>query len=166
MVKQEKIGDRQIRAIKKAMRVLRANERIGRDLTSDLGPAILVLSRELLRLEHGYDQDKLTDQDVTDIATSAFEGGITYWCNSVTIVGKWPEGAKYASDTLVLGGKLKLHDFESERDVILTADKLRQGIILRAAKRGRSVKDWVEDHDAGEADCAVQLAVFGEVVYG
>ena len=49
----------------------------------------------------------VSEQDIDDILCTAFEGGITYWCDSVRVVGNYL--GKYASDQISRGGKLKFH---------------------------------------------------------
>lgn len=43
---------------------------------------------------------------------------------------------------------------------------LIRGIRAAAAYYGKDVRTFIEDHDAGDADSAVQFAIFGELVYG
>ena len=43
----------------------------------------------------------VSEQDIDDILCTAFEGGITYWCDSVRVVGNYL--GKYASDQISRG---------------------------------------------------------------
>lgn len=99
----------------------------------------------------------ITGQQIDDLMCSALEGGITYWCNRVTVVGGKYLG-EYASDQISRGGKLLIDDMEEKKTHILTLEKL-----LKALKSEPSFD--IEDHDAGDADRIVQKALFGEVVY-
>lgn len=155
----EQIDQARIEGLEKALETLEAR--------GGLEEAKIVLGRELTRLKHGYDQDRLTSQDVDDVTSSAFDGCLTRsWCSRADVVGEWPEGANYASEALTRGGKVMLRDFVGEREVVIDGDAMCRGIVLRAAQRGLSVRRWVEEHDAVEADCALQFAAFGEIVYG
>lgn len=113
------------------------------------------------------------DEDIDDIMVSALEGGITYWCNRAEVAGEYL--GEYASDQISRGGILKLHDGESQRSVELTKEKLMRG--LKNYMQHPRANDFLEfvDHelkidtsyiDAQVADCIVQYAVFGDVIYG
>ena len=65
----------------------------------------------------------VSEQDIDDILCTAFEGGITYWCDSVRVVGNYL--GKYASDQISRGGKLKFH-VEEPFDNEETEHKLRK----------------------------------------
>ena len=100
---------------------------------------------------------KYTNQQIDDLMCSALEGGITYWCNRVTVVGGKYLG-EWASDQISRGGKLLIDDMEEKKTHILTLEKLLKAL---ATEPGFDI----EDHDAGDADRIVQKAIFGEVVY-
>ena len=116
---------------------------------------------------------KLTDENVDDIMVSALEGGIVYWCCEAEVVEDEYYG-EYASEQISRGGSLRLYDAEEEDGPwILNLEKFVNGVKL-----------WVEDGyadkvcaidgdeidcgqvDAIQADLIVQLALFGEIVYG
>ena len=110
----------------------------------------------------------LTQQDVDDIMVAALEGGINYWCREAEVVGEYL--GEYASDQISRGGSLILHDSESSDKWELTLEKFLNGVKLYF-EDGCHVQ--VEDNridagdiDAGDADCIIQLAIFGEVVFG
>ncbi len=100
---------------------------------------------------------KYSDQQIDDLMCSALEGGITYWCNKVEVVGGKYLG-EYASDQISRDGKLLIHDMESGETHILTLKKLMKALASEP-------RFDIEDHDAGDADRIVQKAIFGEVVY-
>ena len=109
----------------------------------------------------------VTQQQVDDLLCAAFEGGISYWCDSAEVDGAGlPEGAKYKSDALTRGARIRLHISDDDEVVSLTLSKFLEGIARAAAHYRASVDDFLEDHDADSADAAVQYAVFGELVYG
>ena len=110
----------------------------------------------------------LTQQDVDDIMVAALEGGIHYWCREAEVVGEYL--GEYASDQISRGGSLILHDSESSDKWELTLEKFLNGVKLYF-EDGCHVQ--VEDNridagdiDAGDADCIIQFALFGEVVFG
>ena len=110
----------------------------------------------------------LTQQDIDDIMVAALEGGINYWCREAEVVGKYL--GEYASDQISRGGSLILHDAESSDKWELTLEKFLNGVKLYF-EDGCHVQ--VEDNcidagdiDASDADCIVQFALFGKVVFG
>lgn len=119
----------------------------------------------------------LTEQDIQDIVIIALEGGIGYWaCLDDTDASGDKTTSEWAADVLLTGGSLTFTDAEGDPDDpdteswTLTLDKLLNGIKLYF-EDGCHVK--VEDNsidtsdiDANDADCIVQFALFGEVVYG
>ena len=110
----------------------------------------------------------LTQQDIDDIMAVALDGGICYWCRKAEVVGECL--GEYASDQISRGGALILHDAESAQTWELTLEKFLKGVKLYF-EQGCHVN--VEDNaidtcdiDANDADCIIQFAVFGEVVFG
>jgi len=110
----------------------------------------------------------LSQQDIDDIMAVAMEGGICYWCRKAEEVGE--HLGEYASDQISRGGALILHDAESAQTWELTLEKFLNGVKLYF-EQGCHVN--VEDNaidtcdiDANDADCIIQFAVFGEVVFG
>lgn len=111
---------------------------------------------------------ELTQQDIDDIMCAALEGGICYWCRKAEVVGDYL--GEYASEQISRGGSLLLHDAESAETWELNREKFLKGVKLYF-EQGCHVQ--VEDGridtcdvDANDADCIVQLAIFGEVVFG
>jgi len=111
---------------------------------------------------------ELTQQDVDDIMCTALEGGICYWCGAAEVVGGYL--GKYASEQISRGGSLILHDAESTDTWELNCEKFLNGVKLYF-EQGCHVQ--VDDNridagdiDADDADCIIQLALFGEVVFG
>lgn len=127
-----------------------------------------------------------TDQDIDDIISAALEGGITYWCDSAKVVGDYL--GEYASDQISRGGTLKLHDTEENKWYELTKENFLNGLkqfVLNGLNQlvlecGFSKEDgnghlWqvitsdrhldMTKIDAGDADCIIQYALFGEVIY-
>lgn len=113
----------------------------------------------------------VTQEDIDDIMASALEGGITYWCCKAEVVQDKYYG-EFASDQISRGGSLRLYDNEDDEQYILTLDKFLKGVRL-AIKDGYG-NDWFSDDarlncaviDGEAADIIVQMALFGEVVFG
>ena len=110
----------------------------------------------------------LTQQDIDDIMVAALEGGICYWCRKAEVVGEYL--GECASDQISRGGALILYDADSAQTWELTLEKFLNGVKLYF-EQGCHVQ--VEDNaidagdiDSNDADCIVQFAVFGEVIFG
>ncbi len=124
-------------------------------------------------------RDCLTDQNAEDIIDTASYGGITYWATQPTAAdfASRPEGKTW---TIVDG-----YDEDDRQVFHLDADDVRraysrlldldQRFVNRTihgyivdSYRDRTVEDGIDcGHiDADAADVIVQLACFGEVVYG
>jgi len=111
----------------------------------------------------------LTQKDVDDLMCTALEGGICYWCGRAEVVGEML--GEYAHEQISRGGTLILHDAECPDKWELTLEKFLRGVELYI-KNGDRV--MVEDFklvdfgelDAEDADCIVQYALFGRLVFG
>lgn len=113
---------------------------------------------------------KVTQEDIDDIMCSALEGGITYWCYKVKVVGDYL--GEYASEQISRGGTLLLYDAEEDEVYDLDLPHLLSGI--KQAYEGNYFADyeWCDGKtidtcqvDAEVADVIVQLALFDEVIY-
>jgi len=111
---------------------------------------------------------ELTVQDIDDIMVSALEGGITYWCCEAEVVGEYL--GEYGSDQISRGGSLILHDNEGDDKWELTLEKFLNGVAMYLKEVGTAALDCGHidpgQIDGEAADCIVQFAIFGEVVYG
>lgn len=129
----------------------------------------------------------ITDQLVDDTLTTALEGGINYWATAARVDGAWPAGPSrynpdpddglYASEVLTHGGRLIIDiDPEVVDDDPDGLVKAHNTLTLTALKRGirkycelrKTTPAAIDDNplDASEADVVVQLAIFGEIVFG
>jgi hypothetical protein len=121
----------------------------------------------------------ITDEMVDDIVTTAMEGGSNYWTVRVDVIGGFPDCEStmfpgttdlFASECLTKGRDLAwveyVGDGEPAKRHTLTLAKMKRGIKKAAAHFGKTPLAFYEDHDAGDADVAVQLAILGEIVYG
>lgn len=105
----------------------------------------------------------VTDEFIDDIMVTALEGGINYWCNKVEVLNNDYKGCKYASEVISKGGTLLLTD--SEDGTIHLLDLVK---FLRGLTKYLSEYEFIReggDIDADKADCIIQLALFGELVY-
>lgn len=112
----------------------------------------------------------LTEEDIDDIMCAALEGGVNYWCGEAEVLGAY--FGMYASEQIARGGTLLLHDAESDDCWDLTLEKFLEGVKLwytsgmaGNAVRGDGTVDTCEI-DGDGADAIVQLALFGELVFG
>lgn len=122
---------------------------------------------------------EVTNEDVANIATSAFEGGrfgIAYWCDtvnpvkfsSVPEVNEFPFGSTVWA--LATNGEIELREFdETDGSTVrlhrLTRSGIVRGIAAAAEHMGLSLKKFVEDCDGPGADLSFQFALFGEEKY-
>lgn len=114
---------------------------------------------------------RVTSEDIDDIMATALEGGITHWCNKATVVGEYL--GEFASEQISRGGTLKLHDAEDDVDYELTLYKLLNGIREAIERDDYAHYGWFNKNeldtcmiDADVADLIIQLAIFGDVIYG
>lgn len=110
---------------------------------------------------------RVTMQDIDDILTTAFEGGITYWCDEVKVDGDYL--GEYASEQVSRGGALYLHEMEDDRYHYLCLNDLLYGLKLYLQNKTDIILDGGIDTcniDADIADQIVQYAIFKEIVYG
>ena len=110
----------------------------------------------------------LSQQDIDDIMVKALEGGITHWCKKAVVVGE--HLGERASDQISRGGTLALHDAETTDVWMLNLENFLNGVKLYFEDGCHvQVEDGCIDTcdiDANDADCIIQFALFGEVVFG
>jgi len=115
---------------------------------------------------------KVTDEFLQDVLTCAAEGGIGYWCEDYDVKRRkdlsvyeiiemkdddgyyFEQGAMVDLKLLVNGIRSILDGTVSVNESIL--DDIRKGVMDGDAG----------DIDAERADCCVQAALFGEIVFG
>ncbi len=109
----------------------------------------------------------LTRRDIDGIMSTALDS-ISYWCFKVEVVGEYL--GEYASEQISRGGMLKLYDIETGEKYWLDRNKFLTGVKLYFEQ---SCHVRVEDQridpcdiDCSDADCIIQFALFGEVMYG
>ena len=101
---------------------------------------------------------QITTQLLWDLMTTAVEGGIDYWGSVIDTTRD--------DDLNVL--KFVIRDREDEASATYTVDVSNmlhglQELLIQYPWRSRIVN---EDYDAEDADCVVQMALFGKLMYG
>lgn len=119
---------------------------------------------------YGENEEEITEENIDDIMVTALEGGINYWAGIDISGEEWKSRGKnvfissWATKILLEGGEICIYDIEEEnQDEILTLKKLLEGIKLN--KKCRPLDSNLEEMDATTADCIIQYALFGNVVY-
>lgn len=113
----------------------------------------------------------ITENMVESVLVGAFEGGSNYWVgvnNTGEIWERKPQGeplATWATKLVLDGETVELYDREDEDEVFhLTLEGIMNGFKLNAINR-----PWdsdIEEGDATTADCILQYALFGKIVFG
>jgi hypothetical protein len=108
---------------------------------------------------------EITDEDIDNIITTAVEGGIGYWSKVKSVSTYIKEMEAHHSVTLY--PYLDPNDFDPQ--TLLPAAILK-GIKMWCEWQKKTPADLFHpdfgDFDAGTADCIIQFALFGELVFG
>ncbi len=114
---------------------------------------------------------KVTEQDIDDIITTAFEGGITYWCCKAEVVGDYL--GEFASEQISRGGTVRLYDSVEDAVYDLTLENFMEGLTKAIEDNWYDEYGWYDGNsidtcnvDADVADVIIQLALFDDVIYG
>ena len=106
----------------------------------------------------------VTAEEIENIVVSSLEGASSYWCGLDNTTPEWdnkPEdlpASQYATQRLLEGKTSTLYDIEDEDEQWeLDLPKLLKG-IGKAMSEGYDIEDDVDE--------VLQLALFGELVYG
>lgn len=129
-------------------------------------------------------------QFLHDVMCHALEGGVGYWSAADEITMHEDEDLWYRSYTLYCtdGGKEPVECGDPSKDAVCQGHRVDPEVVARgldlATRAGKDDKTigWhysQRDHviraarendavdvDSGDADCIVQLGIFGEVIYG
>lgn len=114
----------------------------------------------------------VTEEQIDDLMTTALEGGICYWCASAKPLNNDYKGATYASHAVSKGATLCLVDSMTGATHHLDVHILIRGIVRACQANPDYLLMFLDpdNHghnlDAGRADVIVQLAIFGETLYG
>ena len=111
---------------------------------------------------------EVSRQDVDDIMRLALEGGINEWCCAAEADGEFL--GDYLSEQIGLGGVLILQDADTKQKYKLDLTKFIIGLQMAIEENPQlidtdslTLNTCCIDNDA--ANCIVQLALFGEVLY-
>jgi len=113
-------------------------------------------------------QQCILAKHIADMLVACFEGGANYWIRYIQRKGDPPNGKRpaYNSDWIANGGTMSVYAEGDEREHVATLESFASGIVRAAVHTKRSVESFVDDHDASDADLAMQFALFGEIIYG
>lgn len=111
----------------------------------------------------------VSSEFINDIISTAFEGGINYWCDEAVASDEkskkiCEDNNIFLSDIITQGGIIDLFYEDKSQKVTLTLEKILNGIKIAIENNSCEI-DIFDDYDADDADCIVQYAVFGELVY-
>lgn len=113
----------------------------------------------------------VTDKDIDDIMCTALEGGITHWCDYAEVLGGYL--GEYAHEQISRDGVLVLRDSETGEYFTLTKEKFLKGLETACKENIYSEYEWCNGSeidtfqvDADIADAIVQIALFGDIIFG
>lgn len=114
---------------------------------------------------------EITENDISTIVITGFEGGIGYWSIIDNVGEEWDEKPKdeptatWGTKLLLEGKSIRLIDVDDENEVwLLTLDKIIEGYRLNSIHR--PFDSDLENGDVTTADCIIQYGLFGKLVYG
>ena len=123
---------------------------------------------------------KITTQDITDYVLCCEAGGFDYWGELCSADEDYEAARKrleekskpdfkpcyedVLAEILEGGGKLTVYDREEDKEYELTTEKILEG-WKKYAENYDSADDF-DEYDGESADCILQYAIFGDVIYG
>ena len=119
---------------------------------------------------------EISDELIESLLCSAFEGGSTYWAENVSCedredmkkVGGYK--SEYLTRTKKKDAVMYIHDGETEEKHAITKKSIIDALQKMDDPKYKHTKalDRIlnQTYDAWDADCMLQMACFGEVVYG
>jgi hypothetical protein len=94
----------------------------------------------------------LSDEDIENLFVTAIEGGINYWA----MVDVYRPSSVYA----------KVYAYEEDKFYVIDREVIIKGVQLIASQKDNfNLTEFIENHDANDADWVVQLGLFGELTY-
>ena len=119
---------------------------------------------------------EISDELIEDLICSAFEGGSTYWADNVSCedkedmkkVGGWKH--EYLTRTKKKDAVLFIHDMFDGKKYPITKKSIIDALQKMDDPKNSCTKALGRildmTYDAGDADLVLQMACFGEVIYG
>ena len=125
--------------------------------------------------------EKIYDQFIADIFTTALEGGINYWADAIEY--KWSDGN---GNSDLQNFKAVISEIDEDLKYVINKEIVEHGYKL-ATEDFRDSLCWSTDYpphkeeffksrimdlddiwdfDAGDADMIIQLGLFNEVIFG
>ncbi len=105
-------------------------------------------------------EENVSREMVADIMDAAGYG-CNYWAT------KWNSDYDgFPSEGLSFGYDIAIYDAEEDSTYTLTLEKFVKGLEKACSHRGLTLQAFYDQHDAGDADIAVQFALFDSIVYG
>lgn len=109
----------------------------------------------------------LSPEDIEDILTYALNGGISHWCKRIEIDGD--SLGDSIKEHILRGGDINLYDSHTDDVYTMGLPLVLTGVKLFLEQGNHVAVDDnllnTSDLDACDADCIIQFALFGEVVY-
>lgn len=133
---------------------------------------------------------KITLKDMADLLTTALEGGSGYWIDFVDIFypkghtsASYKEGGEFEDKHsygipvynvwMYDGGYLKIHtedEVDNKKVFVFDMKAIKKGFELMSKGKATPIRHWNDfvndNYDADTADVFLQLALFGEVIFG
>jgi hypothetical protein len=113
----------------------------------------------------------ISNQTIGDLLVTALEGGINYWCDRATV--KRENGQRLSNNEIVdhpdwlPGCEFTFRDADDGIEQTIGFEAFNTALETMVANHPKHFADIINDnHDADTADVLVQLALFGELVYG
>ena len=116
----------------------------------------------------------VTDERVTDLITSALEGGSNYWYMIDISQSTLVNDAHYLVEQPMRGGNLCVGLKNEEDGPVngltqwnLNRESCKQGLEIMSRTYPRHFADWLnKNDDAITGDVFLQCALFGEIIFG
>lgn len=105
-------------------------------------------------------------EEIDSILYTAFNaGGIAGWADRIFASEKKQKRGKKVYEHIGTGGSILIHDMIDNRVYLLDSKRLLKGIELYIGGGCESIDngELVKAVDVNDANCIVQLAIFGEV---
>lgn len=111
---------------------------------------------------------EITEEFVSDVLCTAFEGGSVYWISSMSNLSPEPK-SQYFSESVAKGDTIEIIDNEDHKVYKLDFNTFAEGYkryVDYCLKNGREVYSDPCDIDAEVADIILQFALFNEIIFG